>query len=249
MKVPPIDLDRANLPYIEELYDQYLKDPSSLDPEWIIFFKGFDVGYARAEEGEIQGQSTAAPKTATESGSPRDAGERRHRERTDKGVVAVVQAYRQNGHSVANIDPLGHNPPRHPSLELSEFGLTDGDLEKGVGFGGFRYRTDGSLKALLAALQTCYCGSMGVDFRPHMHMEQRSWLEERIEPCLNRTEYSDEKKRRILWLLTESEEFEQFLQRRYLGQKRFSIEGGEALSVDGGGGVFGHGSVPIVWKS
>jgi len=154
---------------------------------------------------------------------------RRRRERTDKGVVAVVRAYRHRGHLIARLDPLGHDETTHPLLELAEFGLTEEDLEKGVGFGGFHYKTDGSLKALLAVLRSTYCGSLGMDTMSTADKSQETWLEERIEPVLNRRTFSTEQKHRILWQLIETQEFEQFLHTRYIGQKRFSIEGCEAL--------------------
>ena len=112
---------------------------------------------------------------------------------------------------------------------MSEFGLTDEDLEKGVGFGTFRYKTDGSLVALLDVLRQTYCGTLGLDTMSTADKEQEAWLEEKVEPILGRLTYSAEERRRILFQLVEAEEFEQFLHTRYIGQKRFSIEGGESL--------------------
>ena len=217
----PTDLNSANTDYIDTLYEQYRADPACVDPEWATFFRGFDFGFRRSEDAESVSEA-AAPDA---SGGP----ERRKRERTDKGVVALVRAYRHRGHFIAELDPLGQNPTSNPLLKLSEFGLAEEDLEKGVGFGTFRYKTDGSLKALIDVLQSTYCGTLGLDTMSTGDKDQEAWLEERIEPILGRLTYSPEEQRRILIQLLEAEEFEQFLHTRYIGQKRFSIEGGDAV--------------------
>ena len=181
----------------------------------------------------VPGRAAPAEEATAKVAPVKEAGyegtNRRRRERTDKGVFALVRAYRHRGHLIAKLDPLGHSETTHPLLELSEFGLSEEDLEKGVGFGGLHYRTDGSLKALLDALRTMYCGSLGMDNMSTADKSQEAWLEERIEPVLNRQEFATEQKHRILWQLIETQEFEQFLHTRYIGQKRFSIEGCEAL--------------------
>ena len=173
---------------------------------------------------------SGAPAQASDSASGESGGgNRRRRERTDKGVVALVHAYRHRGHFIANLDPLGDNETTHPLLELSQFSLSEDDLEKGVGFGGFRNKTDGSLLDLLDKLRIVYCGSLAVDTMTTADKEQQDWLEEHIEPILNRPVLTADEKHRVLWQLIETQEFEQFLATRYLGQKRFSIEGAESL--------------------
>jgi 2-oxoglutarate dehydrogenase E1 component len=214
----PSDLNSANIDYIDTLYERYQADPTSVDAEWATFFRGFDFGFLRSEDAAVD-----------EEHVPVEGQERRKRERTDKGVVALVRAYRHRGHFIAELDPLGENPTSHPLLELSEFGLAEEDLEKGVGFGTFGYKTDGSLKDLIDVLQRTYCGTLGMDTMSTANKEQEAWLEERVEPILGRLTYSPEEQRRILFQLLEAEEFEQFLHTRYIGQKRFSIEGGDAV--------------------
>jgi len=228
-----IDLGSANREYVESLYTQYQADPSSVTDEWATFFKGFDYGYLLAdedeEEEEAKGPQRANP--APQLPEDEDDGDNRRtpRERTDRGVVALVQAYRQHGHRIANLNPLGGNQTSHPLLELSEFELSDDDLEKGVGFGGFRYKTDGSLVDLLEHLKKTFCGTLGMEYMAITERPERVWFGEHIEPTLNRPEFTDEQKRRILWEVIEAEEFEQFLHTRYLGQKRFSVEGCESI--------------------
>ena len=215
--MPQFDSHSENAEFVDRLYRQYLQDPASLDGEWRAFFKGFELGFLRAEDADIQAESAG------------DAPDRRHRQRTDRGVFALVQAYRTLGHFVAQLDPLGHNRESIPLLELSEFGLSDEDLEKGVGKGGFLGETDGSLQGLIGRLRDTYCGNIGVEYMDIPDKEQRDWLQERIEPCFNRHAFSEDEMRHLLSRLVEAEEFEQFLHTRYIGQKRFSLEGGESL--------------------
>ena len=242
--MPPIDLNSSNAPYIEDLYQRYLADPASVDPEWATFFRGFDYGYLRAEEEEADEGSNAgaaSPRRAPgPAATPPDpvqpapaVGEHRehhdHPEHGDRDVIALVRAYRQWGHYIARLDPLGDDPVSHPLLELPEFGLTEEDLEKGAGTSTFRHQSDGTLGGLIRLLRQTYCGGLGVDTMSTSDKDQEAWLEERVEPVLGRLDYSPEERRRILFLLTEAEEFERFLHTRYVGQKRFSIEGGDAL--------------------
>jgi 2-oxoglutarate dehydrogenase E1 component len=222
----PLNVDASNREYIDQLYQQYQADPSSVDEDWGAFFQGFELGYGRADERDEAEESAA--ESASAEVAPAGS-ERRYLERTDTGAVAVVEAYRQYGHYAANLDPLGGSSTEHPLLQLSEFELSDADLDKGVGMGGFHHQTDGSLRDLLGKLKKTYCGTHGVDYLSITDKGQRRWLEEKIEPILNQPELTKAQKRRILWLVTESEGFEQFLQKRYLGQKRFSVEGGESL--------------------
>ena len=215
--MPQFDSHSENAEFVDRLYRQYLQDPTSLDGEWRAFFKGFELGFLRAEDVDIQAEPVG------------DVPDRRHRQRTDRGVFALVQAYRTLGHFIAQLDPLGHNRESIPLLELSEFGLSDEDLEKGVGKGGFLGETDGSLQGLIGRLKDTYCGNIGVEYMDIPDKEQRAWLQERIEPCFNRHAFSEDEIRHLLSRLVEAEEFEQFLHTRYIGQKRFSLEGGESL--------------------
>ena len=237
--MPPIDLNSSNASYVEALYQRYQADPASVDPEWATFFQGFDYGYLRAEEEEgEEGAAAAAPSRVPEPAAPQpepvppapDLLEHaEHREHGDRDVIALVRAYRQWGHYIARLDPLGDDPDSHPLLELSEFGLTEADLYKGAGASTFRRESDGTLGGLIRLLRRTYCGSLGIDTMSTSDKDQEAWLEERVEPILGRLDYSPEERRRILFLLTEAEEFERFLHTRYVGQKRFSIEGGDAL--------------------
>ncbi|MSR83085.1 MAG: 2-oxoglutarate dehydrogenase E1 component [Candidatus Latescibacteria bacterium] len=215
----PFDLNTANAAYLEQLYELYLQNPQSLDRVWVAFFADLDSASQAPEQ-----------KPGEEGAEHRGTGqERRQRQRTDRGIWALVHAYRELGHFIANLDPLGHNQTSHPLLELSQFGLGPEDLEKGVGSGGFLGHTDGSLRDLLAKMRTTYCRTLGVEYTSIIDKNQRDWLQQRIEPHLNRPDYSAAQCRQVLARLLAAEEFEQFLHTRYLGQKRFSLEGADSL--------------------
>jgi len=212
------DPNSANVEYIDQLYEQYRRDPDSLDGEWIAFFKGFEFGFQRS--GEERGDEDVAG--VVQGGQGGGTG-------GDRGVYGLVQAYRQLGHFIAHLNPLGQASESHPLLELSEFGLGKDDLDKVVGTGGFLGETDGTLRDLLAKLKATYCRTLGVEYISIADKGQRDWLQARIEPTLNRTECSEDESWRILTRLIEVEEFENFLHTRYIGQKRFSLEGAESL--------------------
>jgi len=224
----------ASTEYIEQLYHLFEADPTSLDDEWIAFFKGFEFGFWRSEEAwserpVVQDAPAGAGSAAGPANSSPTGRERRMRERSNKGVISVVQAYREHGHRIANLDPLGTSFREHALLDLAVFEFSDDDLEKGVGRGGFLGDVDGGLQDLLDKLKATYCRSIGVDFEAIFDKAKLTWLEERIEPTLNQAALDRGQKHRLLWQLTETEEFEQFLHTRFIGQKRFSVEGGEAL--------------------
>ena len=221
----PDAINSANRDYIDQLYTQYQSDPESLSDEWKWFFKGFDYGYLVDTD-----DKSSATVTVSQTVEDVQGGKNQPKyQRIDKGVVALVRAYRERGHYTANLNPLSKVCKHHPLLELSEYELSADDLDKAVGFSGFNYETDGSLRDLLEKLRVTYSGNIGIDTMYTSEKAESSWLEERMEPSLNKPSYPKEKKARILWQLIETEEFEQFLHNRYVGQKRFSIEGGESL--------------------
>ncbi len=212
----PFDFaNRGNAEYIDQLYAQYQQDPSSVDQRWRDFFTGFDIAGGRSP-----GVAPAAPA----------AGETPPHERVIAlGVFDLVHSYRELGHFEATIDPLGAIRPPNPLLNLSEFNMSEADLDRQVGAGAFNGPTDGTLRDLVAKLRDTYCRNVGVEFTSIANKQQRDWLTARMEPTLNDPTPSREEAKSILFQLIAAEEFEQFLHTRYVGAKRFSLEGGEAL--------------------
>ena len=235
----------ANAEYLAGLYDQYLGDPQSVDASWQAFFAGFTLGGG----GDLDGK--ALPSAPGDTGAGKGAGvpttlpghlradalmgdEIHGRTVLETvGVFDLVHTYREFGHFEASLNPLapalGTQPTRHPMLSLDNFGLGGQDPDLRVGDGGFRGEVDGSLNDLVDKLRKTYCGSIGIEFTGIADKEQRRWLQQQMEPILNRPKLSDEQKRHLLRQLVAAEEFEQYLGRAFVGSKRFSLEGGESL--------------------
>jgi len=192
---------RANADYIDQLYQQYLKDPSSLEEVWQAYFAGFDAAGGK-------GIHEGAPLTM--------------------GVHNLVHTYRDLGHFVANLDPLGRPRASQPLLDLSQFNMDEKDLDRQVGRADFQGQTDGTLRDLVQKLRETYCRTIGVEYVNISDKQQRQWLAERMEPTLNRPALTPDESRAILFQLVAAEEFEQWLHRKY-NTKRFSLEGAEAL--------------------
>jgi len=207
----PFDVSQiSNVEYIEQLYAQYQSDPSSVDEGWRAFFAGFDLG----ADGQIR-QVVASDSEDKPS--------------VDRGAISLVNAYRTWGHMIADLAPMSYTRPPHPLLDLGEYGFSEDDLDRQVGQGGFLGQTDGTLRDLLDKLRQTYCGSIGIEFSEIPYKSQREWLERQMEPILNRPKFTGEQCKAILYQLIEAEEFEQFLHTKYIGYKRFSVEGGDSL--------------------
>jgi 2-oxoglutarate dehydrogenase E1 component len=203
-------VNRANADYIERLYEQYQRDPRSLDEFWQAYFAGFETAGGRG----------FVPATGADGEKPRAL---------TLGVHNLVHSYRELGHFVARLDPLGHDRPTHPLLDLSQFNISPQDLDSHVGPSGFKGPTDGTLRDLIEKLRDTYCRTIGVEFTDISDKAQRDWLIDHMEPTLNRPAYTPDEQRALLFQLIAAEEFERFLHTRFVGQKRFSLEGAEAL--------------------
>jgi 2-oxoglutarate dehydrogenase E1 component len=213
----PFDFaSRANAEYIDRVYERYRKDPRSVSEQWQAFFAGFETGLTRPT------QAATAEETAARDDIPTAVP-------LTMGVFDLVHSYRELGHFIAHLDPLGHDRPDHPLLHLDNFGMSDSDLDRVVGRGSFYGPTNGTLRDLLAKLRDTYSRCIGVEFINISDRDQREWLLQRMEPHLNRPPFKPEEKKAILFQLIAAEEFEQYLHRVFIGAKRFSLEGAESL--------------------
>src|SRR5207302_1070374 len=149
--------------------------------------------------------------------------------RRQTGIVLLIHAYRDLGHFVAHLDPLGEPRQTHALLELHQFGLDDTDLDSTFETSPFIGLPQATLRQLLAALRETYCRTIGVEYMHIQDTNIRRWLQERMEPRRNQPNFDRDKKLRILKELHYAELFERFLQTRFVGQKRFSLEGAETL--------------------
>jgi len=214
-------LDRvtlANREYVEDLYRRYLADPTAVDEQWQTFFAGFDLALGgNGSTAAVAGVAEAASALAAEPPAP------------VIGVFDLVHSYRELGHLVAHLNPLGPRPTGHPLLDPTEFGFSDVDLDRVVETGSFAGCGTATLRELIQRLQDTYCRTVGVEYLHIQDRAQRRWLQERMEPTSNHPELGREDRIQVLDTIMFAEAFEQFLQTRYPTAKRFSLEGSEAL--------------------
>ena len=229
--MPRLDfLSRANADYVNDLYEQWRRDPDSVPDEWQLFFSGVDAG----AEGRL-GAEPIAPPSPSPDAAPSVAQSTPQRALTagasepTLGALDLVHSYRELGHFIAELDPLGNNQSDHPLLHLSEFGFGDADLDRTVECQMIGGPAQCSLADLIVRLRETYCRTLGVEYMHIAQKELRTWLQERIEPALNRPELTDEQRVQMLSEISHSNLFEQFLHTKFVGQKRFSLEGAESL--------------------
>jgi 2-oxoglutarate dehydrogenase E1 component len=207
---------------MEAKYAQWCEDPQSVEPTWVAFFEGFELGCAQLKP-KADGSSSAVALPSP----PATAADVAFFER----VTSLIYNYRTLGHTQAHINPLEDAPELNPRLRLEQFGFSERDLDREVSNSFFRHGDKMKLRDMVAALQTTYAGKIGFEFM-HIHNTTiRHWVRERIEMHAIRTEESVERKLNSLRWVLESEAFENFLGKRFLGEKRFSNEGGEGAMI------------------
>ena len=224
-RVIPLDaVNAGNVEFIENQYAAFKRDPASVDPQWAYFFAGFELAGTQAP---VNGAALAAP-AAGPVLSP-EAAELQKAPGKFMQIGDLVHSYREMGHLVANLDPLGHNMNHHPLLELSEFNIDESDLSRVVTAEGFRGGLRAPVGEIVRQLKETYCGTFAVEFMDIRDPEQRAWLIENMEPTLNKPVLDASYRKFIMDRLIAAEEFELFLGRKYPTLKRFSNEGGDSL--------------------
>ncbi len=203
-----------NAALLDDYYQRWLANPAALDAQWRAFFEGFNLAAA--------GAVPRPPATGAEHDTAKA-------EKKQARVDSLIFHYRSIGHLEAHLDPLGPPPPPEPRLALAEYGLAEADLDLAFNVG--HYLSGGAMKLrdLVANLSRTYCGHVGVEYIHIQDTEVRRWLQSRMEPVFNQPAFERAQKLRILRRLHKAETFERFLHTRFLGQKRFSLEGGETL--------------------
>jgi len=207
--------------YVEDLYQQYRQQPDSVDVSWQRFFEGFEFSqyYNENANGHANGQT---PLPATAKGS--------HDEqvRKEMEVVHLIRGYRSRAHLLANTNPIKPRRDRQPRLELKDFKLSEADLDTVFEAGIEVFGRAATLREIVTALQKIYTGKIGFEYLYIRDREAKNWLRDKIEKEALVYEPSIEEKKRILSKLNEAVVFENFLHTRFVGQKRFSLEGGES---------------------
>ncbi|MGI9266342.1 MAG: 2-oxoglutarate dehydrogenase E1 component [Akkermansiaceae bacterium] len=217
---------RFNAELLEQKYALWNADPSSVEGDWAAFFEGFELGSAVPRKGGPKGQPAVAHDSARLD-QPLSEEQLSFRGK----VVSLVYNYRTLGHTQAHINPLQNSGPVNPRLELKTFGFTTEDLDREAATQFFRDGQTFKLSDLEISLKKTYSGKTGFEFM-HIHNTQvRDWIRRRIEDKVYSPPISnDDSKKALRWLM-ESELFESFLGKKFLGEKRFSLEGSEGLII------------------
>ncbi len=232
----------ANAPYIEELYEQYLADPASVADHWRQQFdalpnvpghSGPDVAHSAVVDALAQRAKAGVARVAPATASPATgfAGDSRKAFK----VLQYIRAHRVLGARHSNLDPLKRMERMPvPELELAYYGLTEADLDSEFPIGSWQGRINGSaetarLRDIVAAVKRTYCGDVGVEYMYISDTGQKRWIQQQFEATQSQPALSKEEKQFILERLTAAETLERYLHTRYVGQKRFSLEGGETL--------------------
>lgn len=206
---------RANAAAIEAAYLSWQEDPDSVDPTWRAFFQGFTLGH--------NGNSLPSQVNSEEEGSPIiDSLKQSY-------VHTLIDTYRAIGHFQSHLDPLSDPPEPHDKLSLQRFDLSEEDLETSFDIGTYLGGGQMKLKDIISALKETYCGHVGVEYTHIQDIDLRNWLQDRMESTRNQPDFTRTEKIRILRRLHKAELFEKFLHTKYVGQKRFSLEGGETI--------------------
>jgi 2-oxoglutarate dehydrogenase E1 component len=221
----------GNAAFVDQLYEDYLQDPASVAPAWRSYFdtlKGRESGDVPhglivehvARMARLNGRAHAAAALAGDDAYAQK----------QAGVLKLVTAYRARGHLAANLDPLGRTEKQPaPDLDLPFHGLSSADLETEFNTGSLSGPARMKLKDILAFLRATYSASIGAEFMHIQDSEQRRWVHEQLERAGGKFTFSAEERKRILAKLTQAEGLERYLHTKYVGQKRFSLEGGDAL--------------------
>ncbi len=210
----------AHPTFIESMYKKYQQDPTIVEEGWRHFFKGFEFASAANGNGSSNGSANgSAVKTASSSELDKEF-----------GVMGVIHGFRDRGHLLSETNPIRPRRDRRPHLDLNDYGLSDADLSKTFKAGQEIGLQNASLQQIIDRLKEIYCGHIGFEYAHIENREKRMWLRDKIENRQALPEdfgLSIEKKTRILEKLNGAVGFERFLHTKYVGQKRFSLEGGE----------------------
>ncbi|HMG03957.1 MAG TPA: 2-oxoglutarate dehydrogenase E1 component [Chthoniobacterales bacterium] len=207
---------RLNLDLLEENYQRWQENPDSLDSGWSAFFEGFELGDLSFRNGAAAAAQPIA-----------DVGEGPLQTRVD----GLVYAYRTLGHTIARLDPLADKRPQNPLLSLRELGFSEKDLDLQLSSKFFLDGRRMTLREMIASLESVYADSIGSEFQHIQNPRIRNWVRHRLESRPAKHGTSREAQIAVLRALLEAETFETFLHTRYVGQKRFSLQGAESLMV------------------
>jgi 2-oxoglutarate dehydrogenase E1 component len=244
MPSPSEQLPNAtNLAFAEDLYAAWSQDPQSVSPDWRAYFESLPRTDARGQLGPSFKPASifnpagaasngnghgSAPRQSTRSAGQPEAGEAEIAAAQDR-LDHLVRTYRVRGHLVAQIDPLGRQRPGFDELEPAFYGFGEKDMERRFSANRLFGAPTMTLRQIVEKLRNTYCRSIGVQYMHLDDLARKNWLQERMEATENRLELGKEEQIRILERLTDAVVFEEFIQKKFLGAKSFSLEGSESL--------------------
>ena len=203
-------LNATHSAYYASLYDSYLQNPDAVEPSWRSFFQGFDFANASYEKEKV---SVKVP-------------EQVHKEFK---VVDLINAYRTRGHLFTKTNPVRARRKYEPSLDVENFGLSKADFDTVFDAGGIIGLKSSTLKDIIAHLEAIYCDAIGIEYMYIRKPEEIKWWQDKLNENDNHPKYGVDTKKYLLSKLNQAVTFEHFLQTKFVGQKRFSLEGGETL--------------------
>ncbi len=213
-------LNAAHTAFFADLYDKYLKAPDSVEPSWRAFFQGFDFGQ---QENGHNGELIIAEPGAGERIQIPDNLQKEFQ------VVKLIDGYRTRGHLFTKTNPVRERRKYEPSLDIENFGLSQNDLDTVFSAGEILGMGPSSLREIITHLKKIYCESIGVEYMFIRKPEEIQWIQNKLNINDNHPKFTADRKKYILRKLNEAVSFETFLHTKYVGQKRFSLEGGESF--------------------
>jgi 2-oxoglutarate dehydrogenase E1 component len=216
-------LNAAHTEFFAQLYDQYLENPDSVEPSWRSFFQGFDFGIS-SSNGEITSDATFSTSSEGQDFSTISA-----KLQKEFQVLKLIEAYRTRGHLFTQTNPVRDRRTYSPTLEIENFGLNQSDLNTVFDAAKLINIAPCSLTDIIAHLDKIYCQHIGVEYMYIRKPEVIQWIQQKLGVNDNTPTFSAEEKKVILNKLNEAVSFENFLHTKYVGQKRFSLEGGESI--------------------
>ena len=232
-------LNSANAPYVAELYFKYSQNPKSIDESWKTFFSSLnedelsiisDFGGPEWKKRDTNVIDDISFDKVVRSSASVDFNSFKTSTLDSIRALRLIRAYRINGHLIANLDPLNlHEKNYHPELDYKSYGFSENDLDREIFIDGSLGLETAALKEIIKILNKTYASSIGVEFLHIQSVEQKQWVQERIEEVNNKTNFTTQGKKAIFQRLVESELFEQYLDKKFLGTKRYGIVGGESM--------------------
>ena len=209
-------LNAAHTAYFADLYDQYLQNPDAVEPSWRAFFQGFDFGSENADLNGVLAENCITPEIPE------------HMQK-EFNVVRMIDGYRNRGHLFTKTNPVRERRKYEPTLALENFNLSKDDLNTVFSAGEILGIGAQTLSIIIDHLEKIYCYSIGVEYMYIRNPKEIQWIQNKLNINDNQPKFSVEQKKHILKKLNEAVSFENFLHTKYVGQKRFSLEGGESL--------------------